>query len=93
MFISIKENMPRHKSSENSNTYHYKVKYNDSLEGEKEKLFRTCKEIEEVFGVSRSTVYNYYMKIGKTKKHKDILEVEKLNPPLERFKRILIEFD
>ena len=32
--------MPRHKSCENANTYHYKVKYNDSLEGEKEKLLK-----------------------------------------------------
>lgn len=85
--------MPRKAKSQNENTYHFKVIYNDELEDEeKEKLFRTCKEIEEVFKICRQTVYNYYMGITK-KKHKTIMRIEKLNPPIERYKRIMIHFD
>jgi hypothetical protein len=86
--------MPRKNKSENQNTYHFKVRYNDELEGEeKEKLFRTCKDIEEVFNICRQTVYNYYMGISKNKKHRTIINIEKLNPPIERYKKIMVHFD
>tara|TARA_R110002126_G_scaffold89953_2_gene214703 strand:- start:286 stop:543 length:258 start_codon:yes stop_codon:yes gene_type:complete len=85
--------MPRTNNSTNNSTYHYEVVYNDSFEGEKTKLFRTCSEIQELFKISKSSVYNYYMGIVKTKKHESIMEIKKLSPPVERYKRILVEFD
>tara|TARA_R110000822_G_scaffold7359_1_gene30102 strand:+ start:2581 stop:2682 length:102 start_codon:yes stop_codon:yes gene_type:complete len=33
------------------------------------------------------------MGIVKTKKHESIMEIKKLSPPVERYKRILVEFD
>ena len=85
--------MPRTNNSTNNNTYHYEVVYNDSFDGEKTKMFRTCQEIQEIFKISKSSVYNYYMGIVKTKKHESIMEIRKLSPPVERYKKILIEFD
>jgi hypothetical protein len=85
--------MPRHKGSKNSNTYHYKVIYNDFFTGEREKLFRTCDDIEKTFKISRSSIYNYYMGISKTKSHETIVDIKKLNPPIERYKKILVSFD
>ena len=85
--------MVRQKGAKNNTTYHYKVIYDDYFEGEKIKLFRTCKDIEETFKVCRSTIYNYYMNVTKTKIHNCILSIEKLNPPIERYKKILVEFD
>tara|TARA_R100001594_G_scaffold150266_1_gene210780 strand:- start:967 stop:1224 length:258 start_codon:yes stop_codon:yes gene_type:complete len=85
--------MPRHKGCKNNTTYHFKVIYDDYFEGEKEKLFRTCGDIEETFKISRSTIYNYYMNISKTISHNTIISIEKLNPPIERYKKILVEFD
>ena len=69
--------MPRQEGSKNENTYHYKVYYRDSFEGEKEKLFRTCEDIQKLFKISKSSVYNYYMGISKTKAHESILEIKK----------------
>ena len=86
--------MPRTKDSLNNSTYHYSVRYNNFFTGEvEEKLFRTSKEIEETFNLSKATIYNYYMGISKRKHKKNILSIEKLKEPVERFKRILVEFE
>ncbi len=85
--------MGRSRNSKNQNTYHYKVIYQDYFEGRTEKLFRTVDDIQEIFKISRSSVYNYYMKVNKNKKHDVIHEIEKLNPPIQRFKRIVVDFD
>ena len=85
--------MPRSHGSKNSNTYHFKVVYNDYFHGERAKLFKTCNDIEKTFKISRGSIYNYYMGISKEKKHDTILNIEKLNPPIERYKKILVSFD
>ena len=85
--------MPRQEGSKNENTYHYQVYYMDSFEGEKSKLFRTCADIQKLFKISKSSVYNYYMGLSKNKSHESMLEIKKLNPPIQRFQKIIINFD
>tara|TARA_Y100000361_G_C11158140_1_gene345524 strand:- start:603 stop:863 length:261 start_codon:yes stop_codon:yes gene_type:complete len=86
--------MPRRPDALNENTYHFKVTYFDELhEKEVEKLFRTQKEIGEVFKISRSTIYNYYMNLAKGRAKQNIHKIEKLTPPIQRFKKIVVEFD
>lgn len=85
--------MPRKPNCVNKNTYHFEVTYNDDFEGVKSKYFRTCVDIEETFQISRATIYNYYMGIVKEKKHKTILDIKKLNPPIQRYKKIIVDFD
>jgi len=85
--------MGRSKNSKNHNTYHYKVEYVDYFEGQTEKLFRTVEDIQSIFKISRSSVYNYYMNVNKKKQHDVIINIQKLSPPIERFKRIVVDFD
>lgn len=86
--------MPRRPAALNENTYHFKVLYWDELQDrEVEKLFRTQKEIGEVFKISRSTIYNYYMNLAKGRAKKNIHKIEKLSPPVQRYKRIIVNFD
>ena len=85
--------MPRSFGSKNSNTYHYKVVYHDHFHGERSKLFKTCNDIQKTFQISRASIYNYYMGLSKNTKHESIVNIEKLNPPVERYKKILVSFD
>ncbi len=87
------ECMPRKAKSLNENTYHYLVEYADEFHGLTEKYFRTCQEIEDTFGICRQTIYNYYMGLSKTKKNTIIKQIKKLNPPVERYKKIVVNFD
>jgi hypothetical protein len=70
--------MPRRPDSLNENTYHFKVVYFDELHDEERiKLFRTQNEISEVFKISRSTIYNYYMNLSANRTKQNILKIEK----------------
>ncbi len=85
--------MPRSKNSKNSNTYHFKVMYFDHFNAHSEKYFRTCEEIQQLFKISRGTIYNIYTGITKSIKHPDIIDIVKLSPPIPAYNRILVEFD
>jgi len=84
--------MPRSKNSKN-NTYHFKVMYLDHFGEQKAKYFRTCEDIQNLFKISRSTIYNIYTGITKSIKHPDIVDIEKLSPSIPAYNRILVEFD
>ena len=77
--------MPRRPDALNENTYHFKVLYYDELQDkEVEKLFRTQKEIGELFKISRSTIYNYYMNLSKGRAKQNIRKNTKLSIDRER---------
>ena len=86
--------MPR---GQNINKYHFKVYYKngyDDEEPEYSKYYRTCKEIQEEFGLTRHMIYNIYTGITKLNQKKSLVQkIEKLAEPLPVFKKVLVSFD
>jgi ACT domain-containing protein len=93
--------MPRRSESKNCSNYHFIVHYNDNPEEEltedslKKKYYKTTNDITNDFGISRSTIYNYYTNINpdKLRKNKTVQKIEKLQSPVPIYKKILVDFD
>ena len=93
--------MPRRSESKNCSNYHFIVHYNDSglaeneEENIKKKYYKTTNDITNDFGISRSTIYNYYTNINpeKIRKNKTVQKIEKLQTPIPIYKKILVDFD
>lgn len=85
--------MPR---GQNKNNYHFKVFYRNGLteeDTERSKYYRTCKEIEQEFGLTRHQIYNIYTGITKLNDKSLVLKIEKLAEPKPVFKKVLVTFD
>ena len=85
--------MPR---GNNLSNYHFKVSYRNGLtdeDTEKQKHYRTCKEIETEFGLSRHQVYNIYTGITKVGEKSLVTKIEKLKEPIPVYKKVLVSFD
>ena len=100
IFIKKKPNniMPRTKDSTNESNYHFLVYYKEDPNSDEEarkKYYKTTNDISEDFGISRSTIYNYYTKVidPSKKRNKSIQRIEKLSTPLPIYKKILVSFD
>ena len=88
--------MPRTKDSANESNYHFLVYYKEDPESDEEdrkKYYKTTSDISKEFGISRSTIYNYYMNLSANRTKQNILKIEKLSPPIQRFKKIVVDFD
>ena len=90
--------MPRTKDSTNESNYHFLVYYKEDPNSDEEarkKYYKTTNDISEDFGISRSTIYNYYTKVfdPSKKRNKSIQRIEKLSTPLPIYKKILVSFD
>ncbi len=88
--------MPRNKGSSNSTNYHYLLKkYSDNNKDEiiEKKYFKTQKEISELYGLNRSSIYFVMNPDQKRLSRKwQHLSIEKLSPPVaiyEQVERIL----
>ena len=90
--------MPRTKDSANESNYHFLVYYKEDPESDEEdrkKYYKTNSDIRKEFGISRSTIYNYYTKVidPSKKRNKSIQRIEKLSTPLPIYKKIMVDFD
>ena len=90
--------MPRTRESCNESNYHFLVYYKEdpnSNEEAKKKYYKTTNDISTDFGISRSTIYNYYTKVldPSKKRNKTIQRIEKLATPLPIYKKIMVNFD
>jgi hypothetical protein len=84
--------MPRSQNSSNKSNYHYLLKkYNDADRTEliEERYFKTQKEINELYGLNRSSIYFIINPDNSrlSKKWKEF-EIEKLMPPIPVYNKI-----
>ena len=84
----------------NTSNYHFVVWYKKDPTSVDEipskKYYKTTAEIQKDFGICRSTVYNFYTKVGgpkNVKKTHPITGIDKLVTPLPVFKKIMVTFD
>ena len=77
----------------NKYVYHYKVKYIDENGEEVEKRFLTAKQIQQTFGIGKTTLYNYKNDLYKNRrKNSRIKSIVKLDPP-EKVNITVLFFD
>ena len=84
--------MPRKSGASNSTNYHYLVKkYVDAERSEliEKKYLKTQKEISEIYGLNRSSIYFVINPDEKrlSRKWKEF-EIEKLSPPIPIYEQV-----
>ena len=77
----------------NKYVYHYKVKFLNEDGNEEEKRYLTAKQIQQDFGIGKTTLYNYKReRYNLKRKNPKLIDITKLEPP-ERVNITVLYFD